>query len=94
MGAEHKLDLTSDVTHLLVGHYKTPKYEYVAREREDVKVLKPDWIEAVREAWMTAENFDLNALEKEYKLPTFAGLSICVTGFNDCGWGKMHLRIL
>jgi DNA replication regulator DPB11 len=83
MGADHKLDLTSDVTHLLVGDTDTPKYKYVAREREDVKVLRPEWIEAVREAYMADAGVDLNALETEYRLPTFAGLTICITGFDD-----------
>lgn len=83
MGADHKLDLTSDVTHLLVGDANTPKYKYVAREREDVKVLRPEWIEAVRETWMNDDGIDLNALEAQHKLPTFAGLTICITGFDD-----------
>lgn len=83
MGAEHKLDLTSDVTHLLVGDTNTPKYKYVAREREDVKVLKPEWVQAVRECWMNDEDLNLNALEAEFTLPTLAGLSICITGFDD-----------
>ena len=83
MGALHKLDLTSDVTHLIVGDWDTPKYKYVAREREDVKVLQKEWVEAVRTAWMQAEDLNLAALEKEYKYPTFQGLAICLTGFND-----------
>lgn len=83
MGADHKLDLTSDVTHLLVGHPSSPKYKYVAREREDVKVLRPEWIEAVRDTWMQDKDIDFNALEVQYKLPTFAGLTICITGFDD-----------
>lgn len=86
MGADHKLDLTSDVTHLLVGDANTPKYKYVAREREDVKVLRPEWIEAVRDTWMQDDGIDLNALEAQYKLPTFAGLTICITGFDDLGF--------
>ena len=61
----------------------TPKYKYVAREREDVKVLRPEWIEAVRETWMSDDGIDLNALEAQYKLPTFTGLTICITGFDD-----------
>ena len=69
MGAEHKLDLTSDVTHLLVGDTDTLKYKYVAREREDVKVLRPEWIEAVRDCWMAAKAVDLDALAVEYCLP-------------------------
>ena len=83
MGAAHKLDLTSDVTHLIVGDTDTPKYKYVARERPDVKVLMPDWIEAVRDVWMQGGETDVEALEAEYRLPTFAGLKICLTGFED-----------
>jgi DNA replication regulator DPB11 len=87
MGAEHRLDLTSDVTHLLVAHTDTPKYKYVARERDDVTVLRPAWVEAVRECWMDARPIDMNALIAEHRLPIFEGLKICVTGFDD-----LHLR--
>ncbi|OKL58061.1 hypothetical protein UA08_06598 [Talaromyces atroroseus] len=83
MGATHKYDLTSDVTHLLVGDTNTEKYKFVARERSDVLVLMPEWIEAVRQSWMEGGDTDLKALEKQYKFPTFHGLSICVTGFDD-----------
>lgn len=83
MGATHKLDLTSDVTHLIVGNVDTPKYKYVAKDRQDMKVLCPEWIEAVRESWMEGGETDVAALEEQYKLPTFAGLQICVTGFDD-----------
>lgn len=83
MGAEHRLDLTSDVTHLLVASTDTPKYKYVARERDDVTVLRPEWVDAVRKYWMNAQAINLNALTAEYRLPTFAGLKICVTGFDD-----------
>lgn len=83
MGAEHKLDLTSDVTHLLVGDTDTPKYKYVAKEREDVRVLKPEWVAAVRKQWMEAKQIDLNALYVEFRMPTLAGSRICITGFDD-----------
>jgi DNA replication regulator DPB11 len=83
MGAEHKLDLTSDVTHLIVGNSNTPKYKYVAREREDIRVLQLEWVEAVRQAWMRGDDVSLAPLEDEYRLPTFVGLRICLTGFED-----------
>ncbi|TKA72520.1 hypothetical protein B0A49_02470 [Cryomyces minteri] len=83
MGAVHKLDLTSDVTHLIVGNTETPKYQYVAKQRPDVKVLRPEWVEAVRLSWMEGGDTDVAALEGEYRLATFAGLTICVTGFDD-----------
>jgi DNA replication regulator DPB11 len=86
MGAQHKYDLTSEVTHLIVGEYDTPKYRYVAKERPDVKVLVPRWIEAVRELWIEDQAIDIHAIEKEHTLPTLAGLRICLTGFEDREW--------
>lgn len=83
MGAVHKLDLTSDVTHLLVGNTATPKYRYVAKERPDISVLHPEFIEAVRQAWMTGEPFDVSALEKKHRVPCFWGLQISSTGVDD-----------
>ncbi|ETI21238.1 hypothetical protein G647_07583 [Cladophialophora carrionii CBS 160.54] len=83
MGAEHKLDLTSDTSHLIVGSTDTLKYQYVAREREDIRVLVPDWIEAVRDHWINDLPLDLDALATKYRVPTLAGLKICITGFDD-----------
>ncbi|KAK3721539.1 protein kinase activating protein dpb11 [Vermiconidia calcicola] len=83
MGAVHKLDLTSDVTHLIVGSITTAKYRYVAKERPDIKVLHPNWIEAVRESWMEGGDVDVAFLEKEHHIPPFTGLQICVTGFDN-----------
>jgi len=83
MGAIHKLDLTSDVTHLLVADIDTPKYKHVAKARPDIYVLKPDWIQAVRSVWVQGGSVDIDALAEEYRLPTFHGLRICVTGFDE-----------
>ena len=84
MGAVHKFDLTSDVTHLIVGETDTPKYKFVAKERPDVKCLRASFIEAVRTSWLEGGEPNVEVLEKEHKLPTFSGLIICVTGFEDC----------
>jgi DNA replication regulator DPB11 len=83
MGAVHALDLTGEVTHLIVGDSNTPKYRYVAKERPDIIVLDPAWIDAVREVWIDGGDVDIHGLERMYKCPTFAGLKICITGFND-----------
>ncbi|KAL3474143.1 BRCT domain-containing protein [Aspergillus californicus] len=83
MGASNKYDLTSDVTHLIVGDTNTPKYKFVARERPDILVLKPEWVESVRQSWMQGGDTDIHALEEHYKLPTFTGTAICITGFDD-----------
>ncbi|KFY82197.1 hypothetical protein V500_10740 [Pseudogymnoascus sp. VKM F-4518 (FW-2643)] len=83
MGAQHKYDLTSEVTHLIVGEYDTPKYRYVAKERPDVKILTVGWIEAIRQLWISDKHIDLEALEAEHTLPTLATLIVCMTGFED-----------
>lgn len=84
MGAIHRLDLTTDVTHLIVGNIDTPKYKHVAKERPDIRVLRPQWIEAIREAWTDGGDVDVDGLVEQYRLPTFSDLQICVTGFEDC----------
>jgi len=84
MGAAIKLDLTSDVTHLIVGSTDSAKYRYVAKSREDVKVLSPAWLHVLREVWMEGDdNVDVAMLERDYRLPTFFGLKICLTGFDN-----------
>jgi DNA replication regulator DPB11 len=83
MGADHKFDLTSDVTHLIVGGVDTSKYKYVAKERPDVKVVLPAFVNAVKESWMKGGGTDVEALELEYRVPTFHELRICVTGFES-----------
>ena len=91
MGAVHKLDLTSDVTHLVVGDYDTPKYKFVAKERPDVKCVLSSWIEAVRASWLEGGETNVENLEQEHKLPTFTGLRICVTGFDDCMFAQFNM---
>ncbi|KAI4266304.1 MAG: hypothetical protein L6R38_008831, partial [Xanthoria sp. 2 TBL-2021] len=88
MGAIHKLDLTSDVTHLIVGDADTPKYKFVAKERPDVKCLLPTWVEALRELWMEGGEPDVQALELRHTLPALHKLRVCVTGFEDMAYRK------
>lgn len=83
LGGLNKLDLTSDVTHLLVGSYDTPKYKYVAKRRPDVKCVLPDWLVAVRDEWREGKDADVEGLEEMWRLPVFHGMVICLTGFSD-----------
>ncbi|KAK1088669.1 protein kinase activating protein dpb11 [Friedmanniomyces endolithicus] len=83
MGATFRLDLTTDVTHLIVGSITTPKYRYVAKSRPDIKVVSIDWLEAVRQAYMEGDDVDVVELEEKHKLGVFHGLQICVTGFDN-----------
>ncbi|KAH6839416.1 hypothetical protein B0I37DRAFT_332097 [Chaetomium sp. MPI-CAGE-AT-0009] len=99
LGGQHKYDLTPDCTHLIVGDYDTPKYRHVAKERPDIRVMAPGWVEAVRNLWVEDVEIDFLALEQEWRLRTFeAGggeptadgsepkrrqLLCCMTGFED-----------
>ncbi|RMY19544.1 hypothetical protein D0867_04609 [Hortaea werneckii] len=83
LGAEFKLDLTCDVTHLIVGCITTPKYRYVAKERPDIKVLRREWLDAVKEEWKKGGEVDVGGLEDSLRLPPFFNLKVCITGFED-----------
>ncbi|KAI7075355.1 hypothetical protein KC365_g9879 [Hortaea werneckii] len=83
LGAEFKLDLTCDVTHLIVGCITTPKYRYVAKERPDIKVLRREWLDAVKEEWKKGGEVDVEGLEDSLRLPPFFNLKVCITGFED-----------
>lgn len=83
MGAVHRLDLTADVTHLIVGNIDTPKCRHTAKERPDIHVLKPEWIHAIRKSYMEDQDIDIDALVHEHRLPVFYNLHISVTGFED-----------
>lgn len=83
MGAEHNYDLTYEVTHLIVGDTNSEKYRFVARERPDIKVLKPEFVEAVRASWVAGEDTNISHFEEQYRYPTFANLIVSTTGFAD-----------
>lgn len=83
MGAVYKADLTTEVTHLMVGDHQTAKYRYVARERGDVRPMSCEWIEVVRELWMHDKHLDIEQLERQFTLPTLHSLSISMTGCDD-----------
>jgi DNA replication regulator DPB11 len=83
MGAECSYDLTLKATHLIIGATNSPKYNWVAKERPDMKVLFPGFVEAMREIWMSGEEANVPELEEQYKVPALFGLRICITGFNN-----------
>ena len=83
MGAQHRLDLTGDVTHLIVGKIATPKYRYVAKARPDIKVLHPEFLQEVRQGWMAGGDVDVAEAERKHAVGAFHGIKISVTGITD-----------
>ncbi|OAA43569.1 subunit of DNA polymerase II [Cordyceps fumosorosea ARSEF 2679] len=108
LGGVHKYDLTPDITHLIVGHYDTPKYRHVARQRPNIKPMHAAWIDRISHLWKLDEEINLQALEDEYKLrplercshqpqgeltPEQTSLLICLTGFGDPQREQISKRI-
>ena len=83
MGAVSRQDLTSEVTHLIVGSADTPKYKYVAKNRPDVKVIDAEWVNSVHQKWINGEDVDISEHEEKHKFPVFKGLQVCVTNITD-----------
>ncbi|KAI9649188.1 protein kinase activating protein dpb11 [Ciborinia camelliae] len=83
MGASIRADLTVEVTHLVVGHWDSPKYHYVAQFRPDVRPMTMDWIVSVRNLWVKDHDIDMDLLERQHTLPTLNSLKISMTGCDD-----------
>lgn len=83
MGASIRANLTVEVTHLVVGHWDSPKYHYVAQFRPDVRPMTLDWILTVRNLWVNDQDINLDLLERQYTLPTLTSLKVSMTGCDD-----------
>jgi DNA replication regulator DPB11 len=83
LGAEWSLDLTVRATLLVIGTTNSPKYNWVAKERPDMKVVFPEFMLAVRDIWIKGEEANVAELEEMYRVPALYGQKICITGFRD-----------
>jgi len=81
--AKCTFDLTMDVSHLVIGHTNSAKYKFVAKNSPNVEVVLPDFIEALRIAWMNAQEVDLDKYHEQYRAPVFYKLRISLTGFTE-----------
>ncbi|KAK9454521.1 hypothetical protein V1511DRAFT_502213 [Dipodascopsis uninucleata] len=80
MGAIHRLDLMSDVTHMIAASVDTPKYRYVVSKRPDIIFLRPDFIPKLYRKWIEGEDFEIHAEIRDYGLlPVFNSLRICLS---------------
>lgn len=83
MGAKTSLDLRSNVTHLIVGAINTPKYKYAAKNRLDLKLLLPGWIDEMHDAWINGTDIVVKTWEEQHVCPVFYGAKICLTNFHN-----------
>jgi len=68
MGAIFKADLRSDVTHLVVGNVNTPKYQYAAQNRLDLKIMDVNWVKDAFNKWIQGEDVNLDKVHLKTQL--------------------------
>lgn len=81
MGASTTAAFTDYVTHLVAEEHGGAKY-WCAVERK-IPILKPSWILDSFEIWQRGDDFDFDAKVEEHRLPTFSGITLCVSGVED-----------
>ncbi|KAK9477681.1 hypothetical protein V1514DRAFT_333139 [Lipomyces japonicus] len=81
MGAKHRVDLMSDVTHIIVNppEYRD-KYFYAVKNRPDIVFLRVEFVFKLHEKWISGYDLNIDQEIMEYGLlRPFDGLSICLS---------------
>ncbi|KAI9446925.1 hypothetical protein F5148DRAFT_1253136 [Russula earlei] len=81
MGASTTAAFTDFVTHLIAEEHGGAKY-WCAVERK-IPILKPSWVLDTFEIWQRGDDFDFDAKVEEHRLPTFSGIVLCLSGFEE-----------
>ncbi|KAH8995665.1 hypothetical protein EDB92DRAFT_1943153 [Lactarius akahatsu] len=79
MGANTTAAFTDYVTHLIAEEHGGAKY-WVERK---IPIVRPSWIQDTFEIWQRGDDFDFAAKVEEHRLPTFSGITLCVSGIED-----------
>ncbi|KAL6450684.1 rad4 S-M checkpoint control protein rad4 [Candida maltosa Xu316] len=80
LGGTNYNDLMTDVNYLIVGDRETEKYQFCIKNRSDIVFLAPEAILTVHKHWINGEDESSDLLKLEnYKLPIFAGMSVCLS---------------
>ncbi|GAA6039213.1 hypothetical protein JCM8097_000472 [Rhodosporidiobolus ruineniae] len=78
-GAQRHGGLQEDTTHLVTDRPEGQKYQVALARR--MHVMQPEWLEAVREAWIAGEQVDWEQLEEDYVMPPLFNVVACLTHF-------------
>ncbi|KAI0256238.1 hypothetical protein BJV78DRAFT_448279 [Lactifluus subvellereus] len=81
MGANTTAAFTDYVTHLIAEDHGGAKY-WCAVERK-IPILKSSWILDTFEIWQRGDDFDFDTKVEDHRLPTFSGITLCVSGVED-----------
>ncbi|SPO42925.1 related to DNA topoisomerase II binding protein [Moesziomyces antarcticus] len=75
LGARVEGNLTEDVTHLVADRPGSQKYRFALDL--GMHIVSPDWIHAVRDAWLQGDDVDALQLEQQHLLPPLSNTTIC-----------------
>ncbi|BGP43583.1 protein kinase activating protein dpb11 [Rhodotorula kratochvilovae] len=90
-GGERHGGLQEDTTHLVTDSPRGKKYDVALARR--MHVMKPSWLFAVRDAWISGEDADFAQIELAHAMLPLAGVNACLTGFAK-GEYKENLKTL
>lgn len=92
LGARVCANLTSDVTHLVARVPGSAKYHAAVQFRMDV--VRPEWLYAVREAWLAGDDdVDIHQLAMKCRLSALEGLTMALTGAHALEREALERRI-
>ncbi|KAJ1030374.1 hypothetical protein NDA16_001283 [Ustilago loliicola] len=74
-GARVEGNLTEDVTHLIADRPGSEKYRYALEL--GMRIVSPDWILDVRDAWLQGEDVDAQELEQKHTLLALSNTTVC-----------------
>ncbi|WFD48987.1 protein kinase activating protein dpb11 [Malassezia furfur] len=93
LGATVHRNLTSDVTHLVARQPGSEKYRCAVRC--GMHVVRPEWLHAVREAWLAGDDVvDTAQLADEHRLGALEGLCVAMSGVDDATRTRLSARIV
>ncbi|KAI0327027.1 hypothetical protein GY45DRAFT_1257833 [Cubamyces sp. BRFM 1775] len=81
LGAQTMSDLTDKVTHLIAAEPGSAKYRCALANR--IPIMHPSWITESHKVWLRGDDVDVEESIRQYRLPPFAGVVLCVSGIED-----------
>ncbi|OSC98510.1 hypothetical protein PYCCODRAFT_1480561 [Trametes coccinea BRFM310] len=81
LGAGTVSDLTDRVTHLIAEEPGSAKYRCALENR--IPIMHPSWITESHKVWLRGDDVDVAESIKNYRLPPFSGVVLCVSGIED-----------
>ncbi|KAI0353702.1 hypothetical protein OH77DRAFT_1505190 [Trametes cingulata] len=81
LGAQSVSDLTDRVTHLIAEEPGSAKYRCALENR--IPIMHPSWITESHKIWLRGDDVHVDESIRQYRLPPFSGVVLCVSGIED-----------